>query len=69
MNVTVEQQNLYTLTIGGTKHEGFKKVSEWEGLVKFQGPAGEVIAAEEKGKFDNFSSRSSQQKSLLRKLK
>lgn len=29
-------EELYTLEIGGKRFEGFKKVSEWNGLTKFQ---------------------------------
>ena len=43
MEVTIKQVNRYDITIDGKVHEGFKRDSEWEGLLKFSGPAGVVI--------------------------
>ncbi len=40
---TTIKQTTYSLEIGGKVYDGFKKESEWEGMAKFTGPAGEVI--------------------------
>ena len=50
MKVTVKQVNSYEITIGGRTFSGFvKDGEEWEGMVKFKGPAGTIIVEESRG--------------------
>ena len=40
---TIEQVNRYRITIGENTYDDFEKCGEWEGMVKFSGPAGTLI--------------------------
>lgn len=55
LEVEVTRVNLYDIKIGDKVHKGFRKTGEWEGMVKFQSPAGVlVLAASEVGFGDIF---------------
>ena len=43
MKVKIEVEKRYKITINGVAHSDFKKVSDWEGLAKFQNEDGIVI--------------------------
>jgi hypothetical protein len=43
MKAKIEQVNRYKITIGDAVYEGFEKAGEWEGMIKFVGPAGVLI--------------------------
>lgn len=43
MKAKIEQVNRYKITIGDAVYEGFEKAGEWEGMIKFAGPAGVLI--------------------------
>ena len=43
MKAIIEPAVTYSLNIGGVVHKGFKKESEWHGMVRFTNPKGEVI--------------------------
>lgn len=51
MKVTVEQINKYKVTIGGKIYDNFSSCSEWEGFIKFSGPDGVLILADEESHF------------------
>ncbi len=43
MKGTILADQRYKITIDGIEHAGFKKVSEWEGMGKFENEDGVVI--------------------------
>ena len=51
MKVKIQQVNKFQVTVDGVVHEGFEKISAWNGMLEFSGPAGTIIVNEkEKGK-------------------
>ena len=53
-DVEITQVNSYNIKIGDKVHHGFHKTGEWEGMVKFQGPAGELVVFSKEASFVNF---------------
>lgn len=43
MEAKIEQVNKFKITIGNKVFDDFEKAAEWEGMVKFKGPAGSII--------------------------
>lgn len=43
LKAKIEHVNSYNITIDGVEHRDFKKGEEWEGMVVFKNPTGEII--------------------------
>lgn len=56
MKAKIEQINKYRVTIGDKTYEDFKKVAEWEGMIKFSGPSGTLIVDANRDEFKSVFS-------------
>jgi hypothetical protein len=52
MKVKVTPVNRYEITINGKTYHDFQKREEWEGMVKFSGPAGVLILSQSRTDFE-----------------
>lgn len=49
VKVTLTPENVFTLVVGTRSFPGMRKVSEWEGFTKLEGPAGIAILHDSRG--------------------
>jgi hypothetical protein len=47
MKIKLQAEKVFTLTCGKAQVAGMRQVSEWEGLIKLQGPDGVAILVDE----------------------